>query len=107
MLLGYLTYFDSRQLASGTINLRLGAVRRLAHEVADCGLLSADLAAGIRRVKGVREPGLRLEDCGYGKSHKRYRRCIESPLPARSNTPRTVADAWPTAILRRSNRPGS
>ncbi len=29
----------------GTINLRLGAVRRLAYEAADCGLLSADLAA--------------------------------------------------------------
>jgi hypothetical protein len=25
-----------------------GAVRRLAYEAADCGLLSADLAAGIR-----------------------------------------------------------
>ena len=37
----------------GTINLRLGAVRRLAYEASDCGLLSADLAAGIRRVKGV------------------------------------------------------
>jgi hypothetical protein len=38
---------------SGRINLRLGAVRRLAYEAADCGLLSPDLAAGIRRVKGV------------------------------------------------------
>ena len=42
------------------INLRLGAVRRLAHEAADCGLLSADLAAGIRRVKGVKKLGIRL-----------------------------------------------
>jgi integrase len=47
-------------LASGTINLRLGAVRRLAYEAADCGLLNADLAAGIRRVKGVRKLGVRL-----------------------------------------------
>jgi hypothetical protein len=44
----------------GTINLRLGAVRRLAYEAADCGLLSADLAAGIRRVKGVKKLGIRL-----------------------------------------------
>jgi hypothetical protein len=44
------SHLESRQLASGTINLRLGAVRRLAYEAADCGLLSADLAAGIRRV---------------------------------------------------------
>jgi integrase len=51
---------ESRQLAPGTINLRLGAVRRLAYEAADCGLLSADLAAGIRRVKGVKKLGIRL-----------------------------------------------
>jgi len=49
-----------RQLAPGTVNLRLGAVRRLAYEAADCGLLSADLAAGIRRVKGVKKLGVRL-----------------------------------------------
>lgn len=48
------------QLAPGTINLRLGAVRRLAYEAADCGLLSADLAAGIRRVKGVKKFDVRL-----------------------------------------------
>jgi site-specific recombinase XerD len=40
--------------------LRLGAVRRLAYEAADSGLLSSDLAAGIRRVKGVRNLGMRL-----------------------------------------------
>lgn len=47
-------------LALGTINLRLGAVRRLAYEAADCGLLSPDLAASIRRVKGVKKIGVRL-----------------------------------------------
>jgi len=54
------SHLESRQLAPGTINLRLGAVRRLAYEAADCGLLSADLAAGIRRVKGVKKLGVRL-----------------------------------------------
>ena len=34
-----------------TINLRLAAVRRVAYEAADAGLLSPELAAGIRRVK--------------------------------------------------------
>jgi hypothetical protein len=43
-----------------TVNLRLGAVRRLAYEAADCGLLRSDLAAGIRRVKGVKKLGVRL-----------------------------------------------
>jgi site-specific recombinase XerD len=60
VVLRYRNYLETRQLASGTINLRLGAVRRLAYEAADCGLLSSDLAAGIRRVKGVKKLGVRL-----------------------------------------------
>ena len=55
----YRMHPESRKLAPGTVNLRLGAVRRLAYEAADCGLLSADLAAGIRRVKGVKKLGVR------------------------------------------------
>jgi len=45
VVLRYRSHLESRQLAPGTVNLRLGAVRRLAYEAADCGLLSADLAA--------------------------------------------------------------
>jgi len=60
VVLRYRAHLESRQLAPGTINLRLGAVRLLAYEAADCGLLSADVAAGIRRVKGVKKVGVRL-----------------------------------------------
>jgi site-specific recombinase XerD len=60
VVLRYRSHLESRHLAPGTINLRLGAVRRLAYEAADCGLLSADLAAGIRRVHGLRKLGVRL-----------------------------------------------
>src|SRR3989454_5767192 len=60
VVLRYRSHLESRQLAPGTINLRLGAVRRLAYEAADCGLLSSDLAAGVRRVKGVKKLGMRL-----------------------------------------------
>jgi len=60
VVLRYRCHLESRQLAPGTINLRLGAVRRLAYEAADCGLLSADLAAGVRLVKGVKKLGMRL-----------------------------------------------
>src|ERR1700753_3471412 len=60
VVLRYRSYLEARLLAPGTINLRSGAVRRLAYEAADSGLLSSDLAAGIRRVKGVRNLGLRL-----------------------------------------------
>lgn len=54
----YRISLEQRLYASSTINLRLAAVRRLAYEAADCGLLSADLAAGIRRVKGARRLGV-------------------------------------------------
>jgi hypothetical protein len=60
VVLRYRIHLESRKLAPGTINLRLGAVRRLAYEASDCGLLSPDLAAGIRRVKGVKQLGVRL-----------------------------------------------
>ena len=60
VVMRYRSHLESRQLAPSTINLRLGAVRRLAYEAADCGLLSADVAAGIRRVRGVKKLGIRL-----------------------------------------------
>ena len=40
--------------------MRLAAVRRLAYEAADAGLLSPELAAGTRRVKGLKKLGVRL-----------------------------------------------
>jgi site-specific recombinase XerD len=60
VVLRYRIHLESRKLAPATINLRLGAVRRLGYEAADCGLLSPDLAASIRRVKGVKKLGVRL-----------------------------------------------
>jgi site-specific recombinase XerD len=53
-------HLEERHLAPSTINLRLAAVRRLAYEASDSGLLSPELAAGIRRVKGARKLGVRL-----------------------------------------------
>ena len=45
---------EQAHYASSTINLGLAAIRRLAYEAAYSGLLSPDLAADIRRVKGQR-----------------------------------------------------
>jgi len=56
----YRIHLEDRLLAPSTINVRLAAVRRLAHEAAHTGLLSPDLAAGIRRVRGARKLGTRL-----------------------------------------------
>ncbi len=60
VVLRYRIHLEQLQYAASTINLRLAAVRRLAYEAADSGLLSPELAARIRRVKGVRRLGVRL-----------------------------------------------
>jgi site-specific recombinase XerD len=60
VVLRYRFHLEERGLAPGTINVRMAAVRRLAYEAADSGLLSPELAAGIHRVKGVRKLGSRL-----------------------------------------------
>ena len=56
----YRIHLETSLLAPGTINGRLAAVRRLAYEAADAGLLSPELAASIRRVKGLKLLGIRL-----------------------------------------------
>src|SRR3954453_12159018 len=56
----YRIFLEQAHYASSTINLRLAAARRLAYEAADAGLLSPDLAAGIRRVKGARKHGVKI-----------------------------------------------
>ncbi|HWR51220.1 MAG TPA: site-specific integrase [Bryobacteraceae bacterium] len=60
VVLRYKLELEARRLAPATVNLRIAAVRRLAYEAADVGLLSPELAAGIRRVKGVKRIGVRL-----------------------------------------------
>ena len=50
----------AKELAPATINQRLAAVRRLAQEAADNGLLEASLAASISKVRGLRRHGVRL-----------------------------------------------
>jgi hypothetical protein len=60
VVLRYRIFLEQKRYAPTTINLRLAAVRRVAFEAADSGLLSPELAVGIRRVKGVRRIGVRL-----------------------------------------------
>jgi hypothetical protein len=57
VVLRFRLHLESLGLEAGTINQRLAAVRRLAYQAADSGLLSPELAAGIRRVKGVKQLG--------------------------------------------------
>src|SRR3954453_16086879 len=51
---------EARGLGTVSINVRITAVRKLAVEAADNGLLAPDLANGISRVKGVASKGIRL-----------------------------------------------
>ncbi len=60
VVLRYRLQLEEKKLAASTINVRLAAVRRLASEAADTGLLSPELVAGIRRVKGVPQLGRRV-----------------------------------------------
>src|SRR5215467_91097 len=70
---------ENRGLAAGTINGRLAAVRRLAYEAADAGLLSPELAAGVRRVRGVKRLGVRLGNWLTAAEARRFR---QAPDPA-------------------------
>ena len=76
VVLRYRIHLEQRRYAPATINLRLAAVRRIAYEAADAGLLSPELAAGIRRVKGVRRLGVRL---GNWLTSEQGRRLLEHP----------------------------
>src|SRR6202521_4163676 len=51
---------EARGLGSVSINVRITAVRKLAVEAADNGLLAPELAAGITRIKGVKSKGVRV-----------------------------------------------
>src|SRR3982751_3456209 len=51
---------EGRGLGTVSINVRITAVRKLAVEAADNGLLAPELANGIARVKGVASKGIRL-----------------------------------------------
>jgi site-specific recombinase XerD len=51
---------EARALGAVSINVRITAVRKLAVEAADNGLLAPELASGITRVKGVASKGIRL-----------------------------------------------
>src|SRR6202011_5927164 len=51
---------EARGLGSISINVRITAVRKLAVEAADNGLLAPELAAGITRIKGAKSKGVRV-----------------------------------------------
>lgn len=106
MVVRYRMYLESRRLAANTINQQLAAVRRLAHEAADAGLLSPDLAAGIGRVKGVKQLGhrsgnwLRLEQSSEVLSHARGEQMREKRRnDGKRSTPNTSSNSSVLLLL--------
>jgi site-specific recombinase XerD len=67
---------EARGLGAVSINVRITAVRKLAVEAADNGLLAPELAAGITRVKGVASKGVRT---GNWLSVKQAQTLLNSP----------------------------
>jgi site-specific recombinase XerD len=72
----YRTQLEQLHLAPSTINQRLAAVRRLAYEASDAGVLSPELAAGIKRVKGAKQLGVRL---GHWLTAEQGKALVEAP----------------------------
>jgi integrase len=93
VVLRYRIHLEQGGYAPATINLRLAAVRRVAYEAADAGLLSPELAAGIRRVKGVRRIGVRL---GNWLTPEQGRRLLGCATPS---TARELRDHAMVAVL--------
>jgi len=76
VVLRYRFFLEQNDLAPSTINVRLAAVRRLAYEAADTGLLSPELAAGIRRVKGAKRLGVRIGNWLTVEQSKKLLQCL-------------------------------
>src|SRR5712691_8336060 len=51
---------EERRLGSSSIIVRMSAIRKLAVEATDNGLLAPELAAGIQRVKSAKSQGIRV-----------------------------------------------
>ena len=100
---------EGRGLGSSSLIVRMSAIRKLAAEAADNGLLAPEVATGILKVKGVNSTGTRMgnwlslqqaqallsapqnaqKDIHPARVHAR-----KAPLPGKPRTPAR----WQTAI---------
>src|SRR5579871_2680304 len=72
----YRTELEAKSLAPSSINVRLSAIRRLALEASDNGMMSPELAAGIARAKGAKRNGVRL---GHWLTAEQAERLLVAP----------------------------
>jgi integrase len=66
---------EERRLGSSSIIIRMSAIRKLAAEAADNGLLAAE-TAGIRRIKSVKSTGIRV---GNWLSQRQAQALVSAP----------------------------
>src|SRR6202521_215697 len=67
-------------LGSSSIIIRMSAIRKLASEAADNGLLAPELAAGIAKVKGAKQLGVRA---GNWRTREQASRLLDAPDPGK------------------------
>jgi integrase len=70
---------ETRGLGSSSIIIRMSAIRKLAGEAVDNGLLAPELAAGISRVKSVKSVGIRT---GNWLSLRQAQALLSAPDPS-------------------------
>src|SRR5450755_463294 len=67
---------EDHHLGSSSIIIRMSAIRKLAAEAADNGMLAPELAAGISRVKSAKTQGIRV---GNWLSQKQAQALLSAP----------------------------
>src|SRR5271163_2036508 len=67
---------EARELGSSSIIIRMSAIRKLAGEAADNGILAPEIAQGISRVKSVKSTGIRV---GNWLSQKQAQALLSAP----------------------------
>ena len=70
------TTLENENLSASTINVRLAAVRKLAREAANNGLLDSETAAQIEKVKSIKQRGNRM---GNWLNRDQAQKLIEAP----------------------------
>jgi site-specific recombinase XerC len=86
-------YLEACGLGSSSIIIRMSAIRKLAAETADNGLLAPELAAGISRVKSAKSVGIRM---GNWLSARQAQSLLNAPDV---NTLRGLRDRAMIAVL--------
>jgi integrase/recombinase XerD len=101
----YRTALESSGLAASSINVRLSAIRKLAAEASDNGLLAPEAAAAISRVRGVKRRGIRA---GNWLTLNQAERLLDLPHPgtARGKRNRTLLALLLGCGLRRQELAG-